>query len=256
MNLLEKISRSNIYLYLLSKYLYQNYFYKFFYEQEFKILKYLKNHSKKTIIDIGSNSGVSARSIRLFDKNSKIISFEPNKSFHNKLKKTQKNINNFKFYLYGGYNKKKNFYLYVPYYNNYCLDAQASVEKKFVLDSIKRGIFHKDILKKISIKKSLCEFKKIDEFKLKPYFIKIDTEGSEHLVLEGLINTIRNYNPVIMVEKNDINFYKIKKFFTMNGYNIFSFQGENLKKYVFKKKEHLNLICIHKKNFYLNFCLK
>ena len=96
----------------------------------------------------------------------------------------------------------------------------------------------------------------IDEFKLKPYFIKIDTEGSEHLVLEGLINTIRNYNPVIMVEKNDINFYKIKKFFTMNGYNIFSFQGENLKKYVFKKKEHLNLICIHKKNFYLNFCLK
>ena len=84
---------------------------------------------------------------------------------------------------------------------------------------------------------------------LNPYFIKIDTEGSEHLVLKGLINTIKNYKPVIMVEKNDINFLKVEKFLTKNGYNIFSFRDENLKKYVFKKKEHLNLICIHKKNF-------
>lgn len=256
MTLLEKISRSNIYLYLLSKYLYQNFLYKFFFEQEFKILKHLENHSKRSIIDIGSNSGVSARSIRIFDKNSKIISFEPNKSFLKKLKNTQKKINNFKFYLYGGYNKKKISHLYVPYFNNYCLDAQASVEKKFVLDSVGRGIFHKGIIKKISIKKILCKFVKIDDFKLKPYFIKIDTEGSEHLVLEGLINTIKNYKPVIMVEKNDINFFRVKKFLAKNGYNIFSFQGENLKKYVFKKRDHLNLICIHKKNFYLNFCFK
>ena len=249
MTLLEKITRSNIYLYLLSKYLYQNFLYKFFFEQEFKILKHLKNYNKQSIIHIGSNSGVSAKSIRIFDKNSKIISFEPNKSFLKKLKKTQKNINNFKFYLYGGYNKKKKFNLYVPYFNNYCLDAQASVEKKFVLDSVSRGIFHRDILKKISIKKKLCKFVRIDDFKLKPYFIKIDTEGSEHLVLKGLINTIKNYKPVIMVEKNDINFLKVEKFLTKNGYNIFSFRDENLKKYVFKKKEHLNLICVHKKNF-------
>ena len=67
MNILEKITRSNIYLYLISKYLYQNYLYKFFFEEEFKILKYSR-FLKKIIIDIGSNGGVSARSIRLFDK--------------------------------------------------------------------------------------------------------------------------------------------------------------------------------------------
>ena len=81
MTILEKISRSNIYLYLFSKYLYQNYLYKFFYEQEFKILKYLKDNNKKSIIDIGSNGGVSARSIRIFDKNRKIISLNQIKIF-------------------------------------------------------------------------------------------------------------------------------------------------------------------------------
>ena len=257
MNILEKISRSNIYLYLFSKYLYQNYLYKFFYEQEFKILKYLKDNNKKSIIDIGSNGGVSARSIRIFDKNRKIISFEPNKNLLIDLKKTEKNINNFKFYLLGGLNKKKKIYLHVPYFNNYCLDAQASVEKRFVLDSLKRGIFHKKILKKILIKKTLCEFVRIDDFKLKPIFIKIDTEGSEHLVLEGLIDTIKKYKPVIMLEKNDINFFKIKKYLIIHDYNIFSFKNEVLKKYVFKEKEHLNLICIHKrKNLLFKFLIK
>ena len=193
----------------------------------------------------------------MFDKSRKIISFEPNKNLFTNLKKTQKHINNFKFYLYGGLNKKIFSYLFVPYFNNYCLDSLASVEKKFVLNSVKRGIFHKEILKKITIKKTLCEFVRIDDFELKPCFIKIDTEGSEHLVLKGLSNTIKKNKPLIMLEKNDLNFSKVKKILNNINYNIYSFKNENLKKYVFKKKEHLNLICIHKKNsFHLNFCLK
>ena len=97
----------------------------------------------------------------------------------------------------------------------------------------------------------MCELVRIDDFKLKPIFIKIDTEGSEHLVLEGLIDTIKKYKPVIMLEKNDINFFKIKKYLIIHDYNIFSFKNEVLKKYVFKEKEHLNLICIHKRKKFI-----
>ena len=106
MTLLEKITRSNIYLYLLSKYLYQNYLYIFFYEKEFRILKFIKNNNK-VILDIGSNNGVSARSIRLFNKKNKIISFEPNKLLKKKLLLTKKKINNFQFKLFGVLDKKK-----------------------------------------------------------------------------------------------------------------------------------------------------
>ena len=107
MNFIERFSRSNIYIYLFSKHFYQNYLYRIFFEEELKILKYI-DHDKKIILDIGSNSGVSARSIRIFNKDNKIISFEPNKNLKNKLIKTKKKIANFKFFLYGALHKKKN----------------------------------------------------------------------------------------------------------------------------------------------------
>ena len=39
-----------------------------------------------------------------------------------------------------------------------------------------------------------------------------------------------------MIEKNDINFTKIKKFMNKNNYNIYSYKNEKLKKYIYKKK--------------------
>ena len=85
MSWLERLTRSNIYLYLVSKYLYQNYLYRFFYEKEFQILRFIKKNDK-IILDIGSNNGVSARSIRLFNKTNsflqvrnKIVKYEDNK---------------------------------------------------------------------------------------------------------------------------------------------------------------------------------
>ena len=87
----------------------------------------------------------------------------------------------------------------------------------------------------------------LDDYKFKPFFIKIDTEGSEHLVLEGLKKTLKKYKPVVMIEKNDINFFLIKKKLKKINYEIYSFRKEKLDKYYFKKKEHLNLICINKK---------
>ena len=43
-----------------------------------------------------------------------------------------------------------------------------------------------------------------------------------------------------------------------NNYNIYSYKNENLKQYIYKKKEHLNLICINKKNKnpYFDFPIK
>ena len=49
-----------------------------------------------------------------------------------------------------------------------------------------------------------------------------------------------------MIEKNDINFFLIKKKLKKINYEIYSFRKEKLDKYYFKKKEHLNLICINK----------
>ena len=247
MSWLEKLTRSNIYLYLVSKYLYQNYLYRFFYEKEFQILRFIKKNDK-IILDIGSNNGVSARSIRLFNKTNMIISFEPNKFLKKKLEQTQKKIINFKFYLFGVLDKNKKIDLFIPFYKNYSLDAQSSIKLTYVIDSLRRGIFHKKLIKKIKIKKIRSQFKTIDNFNFKPFFIKVDTEGTEHLVLNGLKKTIKKFKPILMIEKNDMNFFILNKILKKMNYELYSFKNKKLKKYKFKKHEHLNLICINRNN--------
>jgi FkbM family methyltransferase len=247
MTLLEKITRSNIYLYLLSKYLYQNYLYLFFYEKEFRILRFIKNNNK-VILDIGSNNGVSARSIRLFNKKNKIISFEPNKLLKKKLLLTKNKINNFQFNLFGVLDKKKKIDLFIPFFKGYSLDAQSSVKLSYVKDSLRRGIFQKNLIKKINIKKVLCNFQPIDIYKFNPFFIKIDTEGTEHLVILGLIKTIKKFKPILMIEKNNLNFYAMSKILKKLNYEIYSFENDKLFKYTLIKKKHENLICINKFN--------
>ena len=247
MSWLERFTRSNIYLYLVSKYLYQNYLYRFFYEKEFEILKFIKKDDK-IILDIGSNNGVSARSIRLFNKENTIISFEPNKFIKKKLEQTQKKIINFKFYLFGVLDKNTKIKLFIPFYKNYSLDAQSSIKLSYVVDSLRRGIFQKKLIKRIKIKKIISEFKVIDNYNFNPFFVKIDTEGTEHLVLKGLKKTIKKFKPVLMIEKNDLNFFVMSKILKKMNYDIYSFKNQKLKKYIFTKNEHLNIICVNKFN--------
>jgi FkbM family methyltransferase len=207
MSLLEKIVRSNIYLYLLSKYLYSNFFYYFFFEKEFKILQKINRKFKnnKIILDIGANNGNSAKTIRIFEKSSKILSFEPNKIFYKELSKLKKKINFFNFKIVGGDNFNNIKYLYIPIFKNFFLDSQASVSEDLSRDSVKRGIFDKSIWKKINFKKVKCSFVKIDKFKTKPYFIKIDTEGAELSIIKGGEKTIREFKPNILLEFDDKN---------------------------------------------------
>jgi FkbM family methyltransferase len=253
MSLLEKIVRSNIYLYLLSKYLYSKFFYYFFFEKEFKILQKINRKFKnnKIILDIGANNGNSAKTIRIFEKKSKILSFEPNKIFYKELSKLKKKINFFNFKIVGGDNFNNIKYLYIPVFKNFFLDSQASVSEDLSRDSVKRGIFDKSIWNKINFKKIKCNFVKIDKFKAKPYFIKIDTEGSEHKVLEGLKDTIKKYKPVIMVEKNQLNYKRIIVYLRSYDYRPYLYQGKVL--VVFKNaknttQDHSNIIFICKKN--------
>ena len=81
LNILEKVCRSNIYLFLVSRFLIGKFFSKIIYDSDFKIIRILEKNNlfskKQLILDIGANDGMSYNIIRKFAKNVKIISFEP-----------------------------------------------------------------------------------------------------------------------------------------------------------------------------------
>ena len=51
-----------------------------------------------------------------------------------------------------------------------------------------------------------------------------------------------------MIEKNNSNFYAIRKILKKTNYDIYSFRNDKLFKYSLNKAKHENLICINKFN--------
>ena len=194
----------------------------------------LKNKINDAIIDIGGNLGISSMGFRRLGFNNKIYIFEPNKFIfkkyiQSKLLKNYSNIYAFNFAL-GKKNQLKDFFY--PYYKKNCIHYFCSFNKEYLQNSI--GITFKN--KKIRIIKDSIKIKNFDNLKLKcqPKFIKIDVEGHDLEVINGMDNTISKYKPIILVEFNKSNFFQIKK--KLNNYNAWIYFYSKNKFEIFDKK--------------------
>lgn len=172
------------------------------FELEFQILKYLTFTEGNCIIDVGGNRGQSIDAIRLYNKNIKIHSFEPNAILFKRLIDMFIADNNIEIHNYGLGNEAIKAPLYIPYYNSFMYDGLASFdynEAKSWLNAQTIAWFDP---KKLEIKEAVCNIKKLDDYNLKPDFIKIDAQGFEENVLRGGALTIEKHKPVILMEIN------------------------------------------------------
>ena len=109
------------------------------------------------------------------------------------------------------------------------------------------SLFIKNIKKKINIKKSYVKTNIVDNFKLKPCFIKIDIQGHEYNCLLGSLKTIKKNLPIIMMEYDLKQNKKIYKVLKKINYKKFFFRSKNgfLKEH--KNERIFNIFYIHKK---------
>ena len=154
-----------------------------FYEgKELKILcEWLKKKKKlNLVIDVGAYLGNHAVFFSTYFKN--VISFEPNSFSYKLLDINTSKKKNIKIFNHGLSNKNsiKNFY---SYENNY---GGSSIRKN----------------KNINYTKIKAKFKKFDNLKFnkKADLIKIDVEGDELKVLEGMSKYLNKYKPIIVFE--------------------------------------------------------
>ena len=131
--------------------------------------------------------------------------------------------------------------MYRAYYKNTFFHFNNSFDLKYLRNKLKHN--YGDKSKFFKIKSQTFDLKKYDELKIsdKIFFIKIDVEGFDDLVLYGMRNFLKKNNPVILVEYNQSNFMKIYKFLKKK-YNCFFYDfDENILKKLSSKKI-LNLI--------------
>jgi FkbM family methyltransferase len=168
-------------------------------EKEFELLSMFSNPLNNLFVDIGANRGDAIHSILMRQPDSRVVAFEPNSLLAGKLNSLFKNDTRVTVHNCGLGNASTTFELFIPFYNRYMFDGLASFKEQNARDWLKGRIFgfSEDHL---HIKKMLCEVKRLDDFNLRPCFMKIDVQGFEYEVLIGGMSTIKNSRPVILME--------------------------------------------------------
>jgi FkbM family methyltransferase len=192
-----------------------------------------KPNPDQVFVDIGSNRGEAILSMLITSKcTNNIIGFEPNPLIFNKLKNYFKRNPRVLVHNFGLGDADQDLTLYVPFYRQWMFDGLSSFIYESAENWLKTRIWRFNE-KKLSIRELPCSIRKLDDFNLNPYFVKIDVQGFEFEVIKGGINTIKSYAPIFLIESGT---NEITEFFRQFGYENFYYHNGKL----FKGEGDLN----------------
>lgn len=242
--IIEEIFRSSPYGYGLSRYLAGRFFYKIFGEVDFRYFSKINFEEDEVFLDVGANDGISALTFRLFNKSNKIISFEPDEKHKSSLDRVARKIKNFQYFLFGLGNKNEVKKLFIPSCKGVYIGQLASYIFEEAKNNVKAIITEKNIDQHVKIIEKNVETKTIDSLNLKPRAIKVDVEGFEFEVLQGSINTLKKYNPVLMIEVNNSSINQVLKFLKDLNYSPFVYlkDEDKLKKFYENQNSQDNFV--------------
>ncbi len=206
-------------------------------ENDFNALKMFNPDSTQVFIDIGSNRGEGIQSTLIFSKFSNpIIGFEPNPLIFNKLKDYFISNKRVLVHNCGLGDADQELSLFVPFYRKWMFDGLSSFKYDEAKNWLRTRLWgYKEQL--LSIKELNCKIRKLDDFQLNPYFIKIDVQGFELEVLNGGQRTIATSRPIFLIET--IN-HEVASFLSQYDYDFFYFENGKL----IKGEGKLNTFCI------------
>lgn len=222
MNFLKNLIKTNTLMTIVFDYLIS--FYGFNFEREYELINLVRKKNP-IIIDIGGNRGESIKNFLKYKKDAKIYSFEPKKNSFNLIKKKYKK-KNISIFNYGIGNLDSTITLYTPTIYNYEFSGLSSIDRNNL--KFRLSFFFKKINKNFKFIKEKIEIKKLDNLNLQPDLIKIDTEGSELDVINASLETIKKFEPIIIIEFNHSNFLAINKILQKIGYESYVFNKNSL----------------------------
>jgi len=176
-----------------------------FYEIEYKNLYLIVESTQRTItlaLDVGANVGQSSYAFRRIFPDAEIHAFEPNPSIFQTL---TRNLRNCQINLHnvGLGEQKKIGYIYIPEYKNVLFTGLAAcnrIQAEKHVQKLNLTKFHSSSF--VTLQQNVF-IETGDFFELKPDLIKVDVEGFEIEVLQGLTRTIEAFKPLILVECSD-----------------------------------------------------
>jgi len=194
-------------------------------------------------LDIGASVGQSALSFRIFNRASPILSLEPLSEHAGDLSFTGRVITDFNFRILGAGREAGIQTLYVPYLREYALPAESSLDRTKTSAALDRLVSLGFQPSELSIREEAITIVRIDDLDLDPAFVKIDVEGSEDQVLEGMEATIARSRPYIMIEHSESSTAALERLASV-GYKPFVLEhsAESLQPYASQDCSNIFLV--------------
>jgi FkbM family methyltransferase len=153
-------------------------------------------------LDIGANAGMSALSLRIYQRKARILAIEPNPYHERDLRWTRRIVGRMDYALWAAGDDAGHAEFYVPIYRGVPITAEASLSRQFVLDSpsLRAQLGARMDSSDFEIVKQLVEVRRLDDLRLRPAFVKVDVQGHEQPALMGMAATLSEYGPPVLVE--------------------------------------------------------
>lgn len=198
-------------------------------ESDFKALSLIPPTLKGCYVDVGANQGQSIESILLFKPEAEIVSFEANRELADQLAARYRNRANIQIVAKGLSDSPGRFNLFVPSYMGFEYDALASFNRGSATYTLNRESLLQFDPAKLTLAEYECMVETLDMQRLAPVFVKVDVEGFTYKVLCGGIETLRRYEPVLLIE-NLRGDPRNAPFAEELGYEEYYFDGSSLRK--------------------------
>jgi FkbM family methyltransferase len=153
-------------------------------------------------LDVGANAGMSAYSFRLARRRDPILSIEPNPFHERDLRFVARFVQPFRYRICAAGSEYGSMQLHVPTFRSVPLTTDASLIRGHVETSrsLRERLGTRMDSSEFAIETVDVEVIPLDSLRLAPAFVKVDVQGAELSVVEGLRETLRAHRPPVMLE--------------------------------------------------------
>jgi FkbM family methyltransferase len=191
-------------------------------EPDFRLFAALQG-TRGLFLDVGANSGQSARSLRIFNTSLDILSFEPNRLLEPELRFTRRLLGkSFRYRMHGLGSSNRRTMLYVPMVGPTPQTPWATADRKLLEAS--RPSIERELGRPFEIAEVPIEIGCGDDMHFRPTVIKIDVEGMELDVLQGFEATLAESEPLLMIERN-LGFAAVAAWLQARGYHLWAYDA-------------------------------
>ena len=196
-------------------------------EPDFLMLPRLGLGAAPLCLDIGTNYGQSIDSMTLMLPGVQIVAFEPNPGLAARVRRRFAGRSALTLHQVALGEADGEMVLYVPVYRGSEYDGLASLDRESAAGWINADTVYGFDRRHLEVREMKVAIRRLDDFGLRPAFVKIDVQGAELGVLRGGRATLEAARPIVMAEAVDEN-SPVMRFMSELGYERFVKAGDRL----------------------------